>query len=231
MVAIIKPSSLHFEAGSVIKADTYQSMAEAADVLTKVNSQLEEARQQAEVVIREARERGYKEGLAQADLRMFERHIKVVNDAVDWLSGLENKLAEILIACLRSTVDEIGRDEICVRMIRKALTDISGQPKVRILTSAAEIEKIKAGLTGRVGSNIQIASSADLKPGESVIESPIGVMKLDLAGRLDQFDEVLHKHATTLKGNGVDKPVPPVAEGNASRSPPAASLAKEETNG
>lgn len=201
MVAIIKPWTVRLEPGSIVKADAYQSINEASDVLAGAGEQHAQSQRDAEQALRQARERGTEEGLENASQMLFERHMEVVKRAVEWLGELEDKIADIVVGALRHTVDEIGREEISMRMIRNSLSEISNQPSVTVQTCAADLERVKAGLAGRVGSNVRVVSSAELRQGESVVESPIGVLKLDLAGRLADIEEKLRPGHSGAQGD------------------------------
>lgn len=190
MVGVIKPGTIKLEQGEIIKSNQYELVVDAEQIVTEAHKILEQAKVEAENLHQQAIDKGYQEGLEKADSKMLERHLEIVNQAVNWLGELEEKIAETLLVALRSTVDDLGKDEITLRMIRKSIEDIKNQPKLRVLTSPVDIDRIQAGLAGH-GSNISVTTSSELKSGEAVIESPIGVVKLDLEAQLDQFAQAI----------------------------------------
>ena len=185
MVAIIRPGQLRLPAGTLIKGEEYQLVARAGGVLAETNQLLAENRRQCADALARAREQGYQEGLDRVEEEMFERNIKTVETAVAWLGTLEQQIAETVATALLTTVDEIGKEEICLRMIRKSLKDLGAQPKLSISVSAEHIDYIRQGLDQDGDRNLTISAGANLKAGECVIESPLGMVKLRINKKLD----------------------------------------------
>ena len=187
MVAVIRPGQLRLPAGSVVKAEQYQLVADGGKVLEEANRLLAETERQCAEAQVQARERGYEEGLARVEEEMFERNIKAVENAVAWLGTIEQQIAETVAKALLGIVDEIGREEICLRMIRKALRDLGAQPRLSISVCADHLERIRSELAGDSDRNLDISAGADLKEGECVIESPLGMIKLRISKKIDQL--------------------------------------------
>ncbi|MCY4325850.1 MAG: FliH/SctL family protein [Betaproteobacteria bacterium] len=187
MVAVIKPGQLRLPNGTVIKANQYQLTTEASRLLDEVNRLLDDNRRECAAALTEAREQGYQEGLAKVEEEMFERNIKAVENAVAWLGTIEQQIAETVAKALFTFVDEIGKEEISVRMIRKSLADLGAQPKLVISVCAAHLDYIRQGLEEDGDRNLTINAAANLKEGECVIESPLGMIRLKIDKRLDQL--------------------------------------------
>ena len=187
MVAIIRPGQLRLPGGAVIKAAEYQLIVAGSRVLEEANQLLEENRRDCAAALEQARQQGYQEGLAQVEEEMFERNVKTVENAVAWLGTIEQQIAEIVAKALLGIVDELGKEEICLRMIRKALNDLGAQPKLTISVCAEHFERIKNELDEDNELNLTIKQVANLKEGECVIESPLGMIKLRINKKLDQL--------------------------------------------
>ena len=214
MVAVIRPGKLRLPAATVVKAEEYQLIAAAAGVLDEANRLLAETERECAQALVQAREQGYQEGLAKVEEEMFERNIKVVENAVAWLGTIEQQIAETVAKALLTTVDEIGREEICLRMIRKSLADLGAQPKLSISVCAEHLERIKGELEEDGDRNLAINAAAGLKEGECVIESPLGMIKLRINKKLDGLLKAVafsRRRADTGGPRAAAKPESPAA--------------------
>lgn len=194
MPAVIKPGSVHAEAGTIIKSEDYEQLASATQLAQKAQELYEKLQLEREQELAKAKKLGHEQGLALAQQELFNRHLEVVSNSLSWIENLEEKLAKVVENTLREIIDEIAPQEVLLSMVKKALVNLQGQAKIKISARPSELEHVKNGLTNldsKLSMQITYTSSADLGKNEVMFESPIGIIRLDLPTALDRFAQAL----------------------------------------
>lgn len=186
----------------VLKASEYLTYTEAEKVV-------EEARKEAERIIREAgsayeaeKEKGYRAGLEEGKITCSQQILDTVTSTVDYLGSLEEKVTNIVISALRKIIGEIDDRTLITKVIQSALTVVRNQKQVTLRVSPKQVETVKGALDGILGSFpaisfIDVMGDGRLKEGGCILESEIGVVDASIDVQLEAIRKSLTKR---LKG-------------------------------
>lgn len=173
------------EGSPVLKASDYACVLEA-------NRTLDEAKRQAEKIVREAQElyeserkRGFEEGLLEAKLEMTEQMISTVEQTVEYLAAVEQDIVDVVGDALEKVIGQIDRDDLIAKTVTYALQVVRSEKSVTVRVAPQSVAGLKAKLNEILASypaiiELQIQPDSRLDARGCIIESPIGIVDASL---------------------------------------------------
>lgn len=170
---------------------------------------LEEARRQAEKeaaeVAEEAWQRGYAEGMEAAAaqnkalLDEAERiRQKAADDYESIMAGMEEDILELAVKIARKAVagELAANRDVILQLVASALKECSEKNGAVVRVSPSDCgylnenrERLEAMTEG--AGDIEIKSDSAMKPGDCIIETPLGSIDAGAATRLDKIEEAI----------------------------------------
>lgn len=171
---------------------------QSADLAALVQAQamLDNAHAQAEAIVNSAqaafdaeRRRGYEDGKQEALLDQAEKMIETVGRTVEYFSGVENEMVDLVMAAVRKVVDGFGDREKIMIVVRNALAVVRNQKQMTLRLHPDEIEDVRAHIIDVLAAYpgvgyLDLLADARLARGACILESEIGMVEASLEGQL-----------------------------------------------
>lgn len=169
----------------VVKADEYEDIVKAQDILTTATRQAEQIIADAHEEYEREKERGYEDGLSEGKLQMAEMMMDNVASSVDYLEKMELAVVDIVMQSLRKILGTMDDQERVTAVVRKALSYVKAQKKVILKVSTEEFDIVKQAIDDLQREFVSIgfldvAADSRLKKGDCLMESDIGVVNASL---------------------------------------------------
>ncbi len=205
-IVSIKAHDFYLEPGQkVIRAADYS-------VIEKSTSLIQKAREQADIIVAEAREafekekqRGYQEGLMQCRMEQSGQMLKMVDQSIQYLSDVEASMADILMTAVKKIIDGYDDRALTVGLVKAGLQHVRNERQVSVRVPPSHYahvkERIAEILTDYKGVGIlNPVSDPRLKAGSCILESKIGVVDASIDIQL----KALQKRFGKLTAHGTD---------------------------
>lgn len=188
------PAELRFAAGAtLIKAEDYSRRVAADEVLDAAGERARELVAHAEAEYAAERERGYREGLQQAQVEMSAR-IGAATAAGDrHLAALEQQLGDIVLEAVRKILRDYDRGELTRQLATEALRRVRGAQRVTLRVAPGNAEGLEAQLRERFPEFgfLEVKSDPGLSDDACVLESDLGIVDASIDTQLNALHSLL----------------------------------------
>lgn len=199
MLQLKELSALKIEpARKIIRAEEYQACLAAQDIIEQARSEARRILADAETKSLERQQEGYEEGLLAGRMEMAEKMVDSVGRAVEYVSGLEQTVVDIVLKALRKILGEMDDKERVVQVIRSALAVARNQRNILVRVCPAEADPIRSRVQEitRPYPGIQfleVVGDARLSPGACLLESEVGVIDASIDVQLKAIENSLSR--------------------------------------
>ena len=165
----------------VLSRAEYQNFYKGSRIIKAAEKQAIQIEQEAKVAFREEKQRGFDEGMMESRIEQSEQMLKMVDRTINYLSEVENTMAEILISAVKKIIDGYDDKDMVVGLIKSALQHVRNQHEVTVRVPPSQFshvkEKAAAILADYKGVGfINPVSDPRLEKGSCILESKIGVI-------------------------------------------------------
>lgn len=192
----------------VVKAAEAQALIEADGILEAAKKKAADIVKTARRHHKEEKKRGYEEGLALASSEAIDRLLEETASLEDGLANVNQSLCEVVIACLRNILGEIGDRKLVRTYIANAIRQMRRQKRIRLSVSPdhfADISEHMSSITSKFVEieMIDVVENPKLTGTHFVMESEIGRITGSIEQSIDDLKESLAvaigKYAVRLK--------------------------------
>ncbi len=175
--------------GPVVKAGDYAVFARAQNILTAAEAERARSKTDAAKAFAEAKEQGLAAGRADAAREKAAQHFALVFSALDYMQQLEDRLISMTCAALGAAAKNAPPDEQLAHQLRQALARWHALPDLVVRAAPEQqamlSERLRVWQKER-GEDLPVRLESDprLSAGECLLSSPLGQVKLSLAGQL-----------------------------------------------
>lgn len=183
------------EGTRVIKADEFEQLCRAREIVEQAQRRAQEILRQAEEVYKQRYESGYADGVEFGKMQHAEKVMETVLASVEFIENIENTVVSVVNQAVRKIIGEIDDEERMRRIVGTALNNVRGQQKVTVRVSPKDepaVSKALAAMTG--GTYLTVVADARLTPQSCILESDLGVIDASLQTQLAALE-----HAFTAK--------------------------------
>jgi type III secretion protein L len=193
----------------LIKAESYSTIVEADDILSKVNARadqiLQTAREDARTIERDAKsaytlefERGYNDGLIKAKKEMASQISATILKSEHYIHNFEEKIAALVLDTVRKVIDGIDHMDLISALIKKALTTMKHQKNIKLKVSPLHIDFLNDRISEILTSlpyldGIEVIADERLTPNQLVMESPIGIVDASIETQLAAIQDAFSR--------------------------------------
>lgn len=183
----------------VLKKADYSLHADAEKIIIAAQEEAAQIIEQAKIEFEKEKARGYEEGLLAIKADQVEHTIKMVGQAIDYLSNIEDTLANILMSGVKKIVGEFDKTELTVNLIRNALQHVRNEKHVTVRIAPDQCAEVQERLNSILADYrgvgfIDLVSDPRLSHGDCIMESPMGVVdasvEVQLAAMQRRFDAI-----------------------------------------
>jgi len=179
----------------VLKADDHRAYIDAETMLAAARADAERIRAEAEAEFRRQSERGYAEGLRKGQCECAEQMLQVVSRGVQFLRGLEETVASLVMLALEQMLGAMDDRELLMKVVHKALSVVRERGRVTIRVRPDQVsyveEQLGAGASGGDSRVIEVVPDPLLGRSDCILETELGVIDASLDVQLDAIRKTL----------------------------------------
>ena len=202
---VLTANQLHIDPSCrVLKAEDYVTYLEAEQVINSAKEQAQQIVEQAKAAYEQEKQRGYQDGLDESKVDQADQMLKVVSRTINYLSDVEQTMAEILLSGVKKIIGEFDQEQLAVSLVRNALQHVRNEKQVSIRIPPSQYNMVKARLNDILSDYkgvgfIDLVADQRLSTGDCIMESEIGVVDASV----DVQIRALQKRFTQLKAAAV----------------------------
>ena len=179
-----------------LRSAEYLDLMAASQALAQARDQAGQIVRQAQSVSEDARRQGLQQGRAEARAELSDSVAQLRAQLSRWAQETEPRLMSIVLRCVREIVRGVDTDILVQDSVHRALAEMSAAQDVRIQVHESEAEALRAQVGALMERHdlrgvIRVEASAALKPGDCIVESPLGVVDLRVESQLRFVQQTL----------------------------------------
>jgi type III secretion protein L len=179
-----------------IKAADYLRLVSSAEALDEAQSQAHALVHKADAVLEEARQSGLQQGRAQARQELLSSVAGLRAALASWVRQTEPRLADIALRCVQEIVRSTDKSALVQDSVHRALAEMSAAQDIRIQVHADQVDELRAQMAELMERHalrgiVRVEAAMALKPGDCIVESPLGVVDLRVESQLRFVQQTL----------------------------------------
>lgn len=181
----------------IIRKDDLEKFFAAEEIILESKKKAQEILDKAEEIYKNRFEQGLTEGKEEGKSEYSFKIMDMVLSQVDSLESLEKQLVEVVTKSVNKIIGDLDEKDRIVRVVRKGLSAVRGEKRivVRVSTHDEPIvrEDLKAYLLSDDGRSgyIEVIGDVNLKKGDCILETQMGVVEASLDTQLKILSESL----------------------------------------
>lgn len=183
----------------VLKADDYLIYETAQNLIKEAQFQAHQIIAEAKEIYASEKQRGYQDGVEASKAEMAERMTATVAQTVDYLSGVENAMADVVMTALYKILGEMDAETVVLKAVRNALAVFQHRQQVtlRVAPSLSATLKEKRDRDFPAMNFLNIVPEARLTAKQCILETEMGVVEAGIDTQLDAIARALAKRLGT----------------------------------
>ena len=166
----------------------------AQDIILAAQEEADRIREQARKEYQQELERGYREGLEQAQMEQVERMIENASRMVDFFSTVEQRMVSLVMQAVRRIVADFDDHERVMTVVQSGLAVMRNQKQLTLRLAPEHLETVRARASELLEKfpgvgMIDFVSDSRLKGDAAIFESEIGVVEASLEAQLAALEK------------------------------------------
>ncbi|MBQ9275265.1 MAG: HrpE/YscL family type III secretion apparatus protein [Succinivibrio sp.] len=184
----------------ILKSADYAELCQANRLLEQVKNAAQEAKKRAEEAYKERYAAGYQDGHEEGKGEYTEKIMETVLKSIDSLEGLESQLVQLVVDSVVKIIGQFEPGDRVLRVVRQALNSVRGSKYVHMRVCSQEEPLVRQQLSSYLVSSdgssgyINLKADPNLKPGDCVLETEMGVVDSSLSSQLAILRKSLMEH-------------------------------------
>jgi len=179
-----------------LRSIDFERVMEIQDTLSAAQSKADEIVQRAVDVQEQARVDGRAEGRLEVRQELLRAVTDMQATLQHWVLQTEPQLIDMVLRCVREVVKETNPDSLVRGSIGRALTEMSTATDIRIQVHESQLASLRSEIEAlteqyALEGSIRIEGTPALKPGDCIVESPLGTVDLRIETQLKFVDQTL----------------------------------------
>lgn len=181
-------------ASKVLSAEDVMTWVSAQDIIRAAQEEADRIREQARREYQQELERGYREGLEQAQMEQVERMIENASRMVDFFSTVEQRMVSLVMQAVRRIVADFDDHERVMTVVQSGLAVMRNQKQLTLRLAPEHLETVRARAAELLEKfpgvgMIDFVSDSRLKGDAAIFESEIGVVEASLEAQLAALEK------------------------------------------
>jgi type III secretion protein L len=181
-------------ATKVLSAYDLMAWVSAQDVIRAAQEEADRIREQAKKDYQQELERGYREGIEQAQMEQVERMLENASRMVDFFSTVEQRMVSLVMQAVRRIVADFDDHQRVITVVQSGLAVMRNQKQLTLRLAPEHLEKVRARATELLEKfpgvgMIDFVADSRLKGDAAVFESEIGVVEASLEAQLAALEK------------------------------------------
>lgn len=181
-----------------LRAGDISAWAQAQSLVQAAQQQAAAIEEQAQAAYQQECERGYADGLADAQMEQAEKMIDTVSRTVDYFAQVEGEMVQLVVQAMRKIVDGYDDTEQVLIVVKNALAVVRNQKQMTLRLPPAQVEPVRARINDILSAYpgvgyLDIVGDARLGAHACILESEIGVVEASIEGQLQAIESAFQK--------------------------------------
>lgn len=181
-----------------LRAADISAWGQAQALIDAANCQAAAIEAQAQQAYQQECERGYADGLADAQMEQAEKMIDTVSRTIDYFAQVESDMVQLVMNAVRKIVDGYDDTEQVLIVVKNALAVVRNQKQMTLRLPPAQVEPVRARIHDILGAYpgigyLDIVADARLGQHACILESEIGVVEASIESQLHALEAAFQK--------------------------------------
>lgn len=191
--------------GKILKAAEHDAFREAGQVLDEARRRAGELTEAAKAAYEEERQRGYRDGRAEAQLAAAEQMIENVSRSITYFERIEGKVVDLVMTALRKVLMEFDDRERVTLVVKNALAAVRNQKQVTLRLPPEQADMVRDRVNELLAAYpavgfLDIKPDARLTGDACIIESEIGSIEAGIEVQLAAIRRAFEKSLGSRQG-------------------------------
>jgi type III secretion protein L len=143
-------------------------------------------------------QRGYAEGLAQAQMAQAEKMIETVGRTVDYFAQVEDDMVALVMGAVRKIIDDYSDAERVLIVVRNALSVVRNQKQMTLRLHPQQVDVVRVRINDLLSAYpgvgyLDILADGRLGPHACILESEIGLVEASIEGQIAALEKAFQK--------------------------------------
>lgn len=179
-----------------LRSADFMQLMQTHETLSSAQAKAAEIVARAVDVQEQARMEGLAAGRAEARTELLGAITAMQATLQDWVLQTEPQLVAMVLRCVREVVKDTDPESLVRGSIGRALSEMTTATEIRIKVHESHLTELRAEVDElaqkyALECSLRVESSPALKPGDCIVESPLGTVDLRLETQLKFVDQTL----------------------------------------
>ena len=197
VVVVLRPDRPAVAAGAQrLRAADYAQLVQATEALDRAQQEAAGIVGRADAVREQAQQEGLLLGRQQARGELVLAVGSLQAPLQRWVQETEPQLVAMVLRCVREVVKGIDAETLVRGSIGRALGEMTTATEIRIQVHESHVARLREEVESLLAQHdlrgvLRVDASALLRPGDCIVESPLGVVDLRVDSQLKFVEQTL----------------------------------------
>lgn len=189
----------HLASGSrVVRAKDIAAWTDAEGLIASARAQAEAIVAGAEAAFEQERQRGYAEGVAEAQMEQAEKMIETVSRTVDYFAKVETDMVALVMAAVRKIIDGYDDADRVLIVVKNALSVVRNQKQMTLRLHPQQVDVVRTRVNDLLAAYpgvgyLDIVPDGRLGREACILESEIGLVEASIDGQINALQAAFQK--------------------------------------
>jgi type III secretion protein L len=155
-------------------------------------------RRLAQAAFEEERQRGYADGMAEAQMEQAEKMIETVSRTVDYFSKVETDMVALVMSAVRKIIDGYDDADRVLIVVKNALSVVRNQKQMTLRLHPQQVDTVRARVNDLLAAYpgvgyLDIVPDGRLGMEACILESEIGLVEASIDGQIAALQGAFQK--------------------------------------
>ena len=182
----------------VLRAAEVAAWGDAEALLASARQQADAIIAGAEAALEAERQRGYAEGVAEAQMEQAEKMIDTVSRTIDYFARVEGDVVALVMSAVRKIIDGFNDEERVLIVVKNALSVVRNQKQMTLRLHPQQVDVARARMNDLLASYpgvgyLDIVADGRLSLESCILESEIGLVEASIEGQIKALETAFTK--------------------------------------
>ena len=182
----------------VVRAADIAAWSEAEGLIAAARVQADAIVAGAQAAFEEERQRGYADGMAEAQMEQAEKMIETVSRTVDYFSKVETDMVALVMSAVRKIIDGYDDADRVLIVVKNALSVVRNQKQMTLRLHPQQVDTVRARVNDLLAAYpgvgyLDIVPDGRLGKEACILESEIGLVEASIDGQIAALQGAFQK--------------------------------------
>jgi type III secretion protein L len=182
----------------VVRADQVQAWGDANALIAAAQAQADAMQTAAKDAFEAELQRGFAEGLAEAQMEHAEKMIETVGRTIDYFAKVETDMVALVMAAVRKIIDGYDDADRVIIVVKNALSVVRNQKQMTLRLHPQQVETVRGRINELLAAYpgvgyVDIVGDGRLGMEACILESEIGLVEASIDGQIQALEGAFRK--------------------------------------